>query len=213
MSLWLDRAAGRLVADGGHALDPSSRTWRETGAPASGVPVTVVEAARWLQRESGHPCRVPVAVVGPREATPAQRAAAEEIGSRLARLGVVVLCGGRAGVMEATCRGAAGAGGVSVGLLPDDDIRHANPYVTIPIATGIGIARNALVARAGLCMVAVGGGLGTLAEVAFALQFGKPVFGLAGAPAVEGVRLVADPEGAERAVAAVLLGEPPDQRA
>ncbi|HEX7127958.1 MAG TPA: TIGR00725 family protein [Thermodesulfobacteriota bacterium] len=209
MPLWLDRAAGRLATEDGRTFDPAARAWRAGGPAPAGVPVEPAEAARWLQRESGHPCRLPVAVVGPREATPDQRAAAEDLGVRLARLGVVVLCGGRQGVMEAVCRGAAAAGGVSVGLLPDDDTRHANPYVTIPIATGIGIARNALIARAGLCMVAVGGGYGTLAEIAFALQFGKPVFGLAGAPDVPGVRHLPDLPAAESAVAALLLGLPP----
>lgn len=209
MPLWLDRAAGRLATDDGRTFDPAARAWRAGGGAPAGVQVEPVEAARWLQRESGHPCRLPVAVVGPREATPDQRAAAEDLGARLARLGLVVLCGGREGVMEAVCRGAAAAGGVSVGLLPDDDTRHANPYVTIPIATGIGVARNALIARGGLCMVAVGGGYGTLAEIAFALQFGKPVFGLAGAPDVAGVRHLPDPPAAESAVAALLLGLAP----
>lgn len=209
MSLWLDRAGGRLTAEDGRAFDPSSRTWRASGALPSGVPVTVVEAARWLQRESGVPCRLPVAVVGSRQATAEEAAVAEALGGRLAGLGVVVLCGGREGVMAAVCRGVARAGGLSVGLLPDEDIRHANPDVTVPIATGIGVARNAIIARACACMVAIGGGYGTLSEIAFALQFGRPVFGLAGAPAVEGVSVLPGVEAAERAVAEVVLGLPP----
>ncbi len=208
MRLWLDRARGRLSAEGSLAFDLVTRAWRPSGEPPSGAPVDVGEAARWLQRESGHPCRLPVAVVGPREASPEQMAAAEALGTRLAGLGAVVLCGGREGVMTAVCRGVAAAGGISVGLLPDENTRHANPYVTVPIATGIGVARNAIIARACRCLVAVGGGYGTLSEVAFALQFDKPVFGLAGAPAVEGVVSLADAAAAEAAVAAVLLGLP-----
>jgi uncharacterized protein (TIGR00725 family) len=101
-------------------------------------------------------------------------------------LGLVVLCGGRSGVMEAACRGVARAGGLSIGLLPGEEWDSANPYVTVPIATGIGVARNALIARAALCLIAVGGGNGTLSEIAFGLQFGRPVFALAGAPTVSG---------------------------
>jgi uncharacterized protein (TIGR00725 family) len=207
MRLTLDRAAGRLAA-GGLTLDPMTRTWVPVGAPPGGVEVGLAEAARWLQRESGRPCRLPVAVVGPREASPDQAAAAEAAGRLLAGLGVVVLCGGREGVMEAACRGVAAAGGISVGLLPEEDARQANPYVTIAIPTGIGEARNALIARAALCLAAVGSSYGTISEVALALRFGKPVFGLAGAPALEGVRPLGDAAHLEAAVARVVLGLP-----
>ena len=92
------------------------------------------------------------------------------LGRGLAGLGVVVLCGGLVGVMTAVSRGAAEAGGTVVGVLPNGDWRTANPWVTIPIATGIGVARNAVIARAALALVAVGGGYGTLSEIAFGLQ-------------------------------------------
>ncbi len=78
-------------------------------------------------------------------------------------------------------------GGLTVGLLPDEEPEMANPYVDIPLATGIGVARNALLTRAALCLAAVGGGYGTISEIAFGLQFGKPVFALADPPAVNGV--------------------------
>ena len=119
-------------------------------------------------------------------------ATAEAVGAGLAVLGLTVLCGGREGVMEAVCRAAAQAGGLTVGLLPDDDWRAANSHVRVPLATGIGVARNAVIARAALALVAIGGGTGTLSEVAFGLQFGRPVFGLAGAPRVEGVVMLDD---------------------
>jgi uncharacterized protein (TIGR00725 family) len=210
MRLTLDRAAGRLAA-GGLALNLDTRTWAPAGGSSGGGEIGLAEAARWLQRDSGRPCRLPVAVVGPRVATAGQVAVAEAVGRALAGLGVIVLCGGREGVMEAACRGAAAGGGTSVGLLPEEDARHANPYVTIPIATGIGEARNALIARAALCLAAVGSSYGTISEVALALRFGKPVFGLAGAPALEGVVTLRDAADLEAAVARVLLGLPPGE--
>lgn len=145
-----------------------------------------IDALRERQSADLSRSRVPVAVVGTRSPTAIQSQAAEEIGRLLAEHGVTVLCGGRAGVMEDVCRGVAAAGGVSIGLLPDTEPHAANPYVTIPIATGIGVARNALIARAACCLVAVGGGNGTLSEIAFALQFERPVFLLSGAPPVVG---------------------------
>ena len=102
-------------------------------------------------------------------------------------MGLVVTCGGRAGIMEAVCRGVSTEYGIAIGILPDADPGLANPYVSVALATGIGEARNALVARAGFCLVAVGNSYGTLSEVALGLQFGKPVFGLMGAAQVEGV--------------------------
>lgn len=130
----------------------------------------------------------PVAVIGPREPTEAQAAFAEILGEALARQGLVVLCGGKTGVMEAACRGVARAGGISVGLLPDEHWSGGNPHVTIPLATGIGPARNALIARAACALVAVGGGVGTLSEIALGLQFGRAVFVGHGAPFVAGVQ-------------------------
>lgn len=151
------------------------------------------------------PLRTPVAVIGTRTPTASQAVAAETLGRLLAEHGVTVLCGGRSGVMEEVCRGVARAGGLSIGLLPDDEPEAANPYVTVPLATGIGVARNALIARAACCLVAIGGGYGTLSEIAFALQFKRPVFLLDGAPAVDGALECADAEAALDAVARVIL--------
>lgn len=170
----------------GRRFDPAARAWNQDDVPADLTPVGPAEAIGWLQRESGTPCRPPIGVIGPREPSPSQYALAERIGAELAGLGLTVLCGGRAGVMEAVCKGVAGAGGVSIGLLPGDEWDSANPYVSVPIATGIGVARNAIIARAALCLIAIGGGNGTLSEIAYGLQFRKPVFALAGAPKVAG---------------------------
>ena len=90
--------------------------------------------------------------------------------------------------MEAVARGVRQAGGLAIGFLPEEDWRAANSEIALPLATGIGRARNVLIAHASCALVAVGGQYGTISEVAFGLQFEKPVFGLCGAPDIEGVR-------------------------
>jgi hypothetical protein len=196
-----------LVDGDGHRFDSASQSWQAGGA-AGGEAIGLHDAVRWLQRESGTPCRVPIGVIGGRQAEPHQLRLAEELGAALADLGLPVLCGGREGVMAACCKGVAAKGGVSIGLLPEDTIAHANPHLTYAIATGIGIARNAIIARAALCLVAVGGGLGTTSEIALGLQFGKRVFGLAGAPHIEGLRPAASAAEAADLVACTVLALP-----
>jgi uncharacterized protein (TIGR00725 family) len=156
-----------------------------------------------------------IAVVGTSDPSPELYATAEEVGRRLAKAGATVVCGGLGGVMEAVCRGASQAGGRTVGILPGPDRGAANAFVDLAIATGLGEARNALVARAGDAMIAVGGGYGTLAEVALALRAGTAVVGLdtweltlAGRP-VEAVMPAASPEEAVRLVLAAVHGEAP----
>lgn len=183
----LDRTLGALFDAGGRRFDARQRIWLETDSSVSGEWVDSIVAANWLQRQSGVPVRIPVGVIGPREASTAQLLAAENAGRGLASMGFTVICGGRQGVMEAACRGVAEAGGVSIGLLPDADPSFANPHVGIVIATGIGEARNALIARAAFCLVVIGDSFGTLSEVALGRQFGKRVIGLEGAARVEGV--------------------------
>lgn len=119
-----------------------------------------------------------VAVVGARDATPPQAAAAEAIGRELALAGAILLTGGHGGVMAAACRGAASARGVAVGILPGEDRGAANEWVTIAIPTGLGDLRNGLIVRAADVVVAVGGAYGTLSEVALALAGGVPVVGV-----------------------------------
>lgn len=208
MRLILDRAHGRLGDDRGGNFDAATRQWQPHGASAEGEPVSPIEALRWLQHASGRPLRTPVAVIGTRTPTHEQAQAAEQTGLLLARHGLTVLCGGRAGVMEAVCRGVAEGGGLSIGLLPDTEPEAANPYVTVPLATGIGVARNALIARAAHSLIAIGGGYGTLSEIAFALQFGRPVFLLEGAPAVDGAIRCASPGEALEQVARAALRLP-----
>ncbi len=204
--LSLDRDR-RLLFRTGTVFDLTARRWTATKQPA-GEPVGLRDAVRWLQTDSGSPCRVPVAVIGSRDASVAERRTAFAVGAGLAALGIVLLCGGKGGVMEAACEGAASAGGMSIGLLPDDEWQAANRFVTIPIATGIGVARNAIIARAGLALVALGGGYGTLSEIALALQFGRPVLTLLDAPAVSGVRPMDSVEAALDAVCHIVLALP-----
>lgn len=209
MKLFLDSENKQLFTAAGSVFSPQARSWKnsEKGLP-EGEEVTLIEAVNWLQVDSGYPCRVPVAVIGGREAEPEQLAIAEDIGSRLARMNLSLLCGGRQGIMEAACRGAAKFGGISVGILPDADPSFANPHVTVPISTGIGIARNSIVARAGLCLIAIGGGYGTISEVAFGLQFEKNVFVMADGPEIKGVHLCADVTQTMDGVTRTILGLP-----
>lgn len=201
--LLLDRMNRRLCDATRGEFDPRTRAWRE--GTVRGERVSLRDAVRWLQRESGTPCRAPVGVIGPRDARPEHLIFAERLGRGLGEMGLTVVCGGLTGVMGAASKGAAESGGAVVGLLPQGDWREANPYVTIPIATGIGEARNAIIARASLCVVAVGGGYGTVSEMALALQFGVPVFGQFEAAPLPGARAVSDVDEALDQVAGVVL--------
>jgi uncharacterized protein (TIGR00725 family) len=122
------------------------------------------------------------------------------VGRLVAERGAVLVCGGRGGAMEAACRGAKQAGGLTVGILPGSDRSDANPYVDVALPTGLGEARNALVVRAADAVIAIGGGYGTLSEIALALKAGKPVIGL-DTWEIDGV---APADGPEAAVAAAL---------
>jgi uncharacterized protein (TIGR00725 family) len=103
---------------------------------------------------------------------------AEVLGRLLAEAGAVVVCGGGPGVMDAVCRGARSAGGTTVGLLPGLDRSEGNPHLSISLPTGLGQGRNLLLVRSSDAMVAVGGGFGTLSELALALRTDTPVIGL-----------------------------------
>jgi uncharacterized protein (TIGR00725 family) len=209
--LLLDEATARLFnRERTESFDPVNRCWTPA-VLAGGTELSAVAAATWLQRRSGHPLRQPIGVIGPRQATDEQMAAAEAVCSALGTIGFSVVCGGRQGIMEAVCRGVAVAGGISIGLLPDTDANYANSYVTIPIATGIGEARNALIARAAFCLVAIGDSYGTLSEIALGLHFGRPVIGLCGAAKLQGVHHLGSAEEVVNAVASLALGLPLSQ--
>lgn len=103
---------------------------------------------------------------------------AEEVGKEIAKRGAAVLCGGLGGVMEAVCKGARSEGGLTIGIIPSDFRDDANKYVQIPIVTGMGIGRNVMLVKSADALIAVGGGFGTLSEIAHALNMGKTVIGL-----------------------------------
>ena len=137
-----------------------------------------------------------VAVVGAGRATAAQEVAAQEVGRLLAARGVQVVTGGLGGVMQAASRGAAEAGGVTVGLLPGDRRSDGNAWLTVTVPTGMGEMRNGLVVRAADAVVAVGGELGTLSEVALALKAGKRVIAVGFGFGLPGVEVAQDAAGA-----------------
>jgi hypothetical protein len=134
-----------------------------------------------------------VAVLGASEATEAEASMARAVGAGLARERAVVITGGRGGVMAAASRGAAEAGGTALGILPGSSRDEANEWVTVAIPTGLGELRNGLIVRAADAVIAVGGGYGTLAEIALALKRGIPVIGL-DTWQIDGVQHVASPE-------------------
>jgi uncharacterized protein (TIGR00725 family) len=139
---------------------------------------------------------------------------AEEVGRRLAEAEAVVVCGGLTGVMEAVARGASAAGGTVIGIVPSSSPEQANRYCSHVVATGVGHARNLAVVSSGDAVIAVGGEWGTLSEIAFARELGRPVVAIqswelrgtgamSGAPGVE----VAT-EAATAVERALLLAEP-----
>jgi predicted Rossmann-fold nucleotide-binding protein len=140
-----------------------------------------------------------IAVIGGGECTEPEARLAEQVGREIARKKAVLVCGGLGGVMEAACRGASSEGGMTIGILPGDSrlaanpyVRipvvtgmgyarsrlAANPYVRIPVVTGMGYARNVIVVKSAQAVIAVGGSYGTLSEIAHARQNGIPVIGL-----------------------------------
>lgn len=127
-----------------------------------------------------------ISVFGGREADSLALENAELLGKAIAGNHWVLLCGGRGGIMEAVSKGCNEGGGTVVGILPGIDDSDANPYVTIPIATGIGLARNEILASACDAAVAISGKYGTLSEIGHALQYNKSVISL-GSWEIDGV--------------------------
>jgi len=119
-----------------------------------------------------------IAVIGGGKCTAQEAVLAEAVGRELAKRGAALVCGGLTGVMEAACRGAAIEAGLTIGILPSENPYDSNPFVQIPIATGIGHARNLAVVSSAHAVIAIDGDYGTLSEIAFALKSGIPVVGL-----------------------------------
>ena len=151
------------------------------------------------------PARRPrIAVVGAGSCDEALSESARRVGRGLAEAGAIVICGGLGGVMEAAARGAGEAGGMSLGILPGTRPDDGNRYLTLAVATGLGEARNALVVLNADAVIAVGGGYGTLSEIALARKRGIPVVGLGTWRLETAEPLVIEAEGPEEAVAAAL---------
>ena len=119
-----------------------------------------------------------VAVIGGSTCTPQEAEWADAVGRLVAENGGVLLCGGLGGVMAAAAHGAKCAGGLTVGILPGSDPHDANPDIDVALATGMGEMRNALIVRAASAVIAIGGGWGTLSEIALARRTNTPVVGL-----------------------------------
>ncbi len=119
-----------------------------------------------------------IGVIGGAKCTPEVAKMAEDVGRGIAQKGGILLCGGLGGVMEAACRGAKSAGGLTVGILPGSSAQGANPWVDLPIVTNLGEARNIIIVRSSQVLIALQGEYGTLSEISFALKLGRPVVGL-----------------------------------
>jgi uncharacterized protein (TIGR00725 family) len=154
-----------------------------------------------------------LAVIGSGNASPEEVELAEAVGREIAEHTAVLVCGGLGGVMEAACRGARQEGGLTVGILPGTCAQDANPWVVIPIATGVGEACNVIVVTAADAVIAIGGGFGTLSEIGHALKLKRPVVGLhtwdlcKEMSACEEVAMATSPREAV-ALAVALAGEP-----
>ena len=138
-----------------------------------------------------------IGIIGAGLAKPKLEEIAESIGRMVAEKGAVLYCGGLGGVMEAASRGAMEKGGITVGILPGKKASDANPYVSVPIVTGMSHARNVILVSSCQALIAVGGSHGTLSEIAIALKMWKPVVGLQTWNGIKGVHYV---ETAEEAV-------------
>ena len=121
---------------------------------------------------------IQIGVIGAGQCSSEIEKLAEEVGKEIARNKAVLVCGGLGGVMEASARGAKQEGGNTIGILPGVSFEDANPFIDIPIVTGLSHARNVLVVRSSHALIAIEGCYGTLSEIAIALKIGKPVIGL-----------------------------------
>ena len=132
-----------------------------------------------------------IAVIGAADTTPEEYQVAFTVGSLIAKNHETLICGGLRGVMEAACKGAKEHGGLTIGIVPDTG--NGNEYLDIVIRTGLGHARNVIIAQSADVVIAIGGSYGTLSEIAIALKTEHPVFGVKSWD-IEGVIKCATPE-------------------
>jgi uncharacterized protein (TIGR00725 family) len=199
---------GVIRDERGWTFDPSSHGWRlseNTGQASPGIAISSEDAVRTLIA-SQSARKLPVGIIGPNDASAAELLLAEQAGAAVAGLGLPVICGGRGGAMEAASRGVAHAGGLVIGILPSHDWMSANAHITVPIASGIGEARNAIIASACFALIAVGGGHGTLSEMALGLKMGRLVIAMGSASQIPEAIACDSVDAAMAAVAVRYLG-------
>ncbi|WP_155876324.1 TIGR00725 family protein [Desulfuromonas sp. AOP6] len=139
-----------------------------------------------------------VGVIGAGTVSTAGYESARRVGQLLAEAGLLLVCGGGGGVMEAACRGCQEKGGIALGILPGASRHEANPYVSIPVVTDMGHARNVIIAHTARVLIAVEGEYGTLSEIAVGLKLGRPVIVLGRWQHIDGVMRASTPEEAVR---------------
>ncbi|HEX13654.1 MAG: TIGR00725 family protein [Desulfurella sp.] len=135
-----------------------------------------------------------IGVIGSQKASEKAKSIAYEVGKLIALNNFVLVCGGLDGVMEAASKGAFDHGGLTVGILPDKDKKNANPYIKIPIASGMGYARNFCIVQSADCLIAIEGSYGTLNEISAALNLQKTVIGLECSWNIEGMKFANSPQ-------------------
>lgn len=134
-----------------------------------------------------------IAVIGGTHCDEESYKDALQVGREIAKRGGILICGGKSGVMEAACKGAFDEGGLTIGILQERDASMANPWVKIPIPTGLGTARNVIIVSSCSAAIAIDGKYGTLSEIAYCLQHGVPICGL-NTWEIKGVIPVSSPE-------------------
>ena len=186
----LFNAQNQNLYHAGRVWNKRAHIWEAAeGQAAEGEKVSANQAICWLQGSSPF-TGLPIGIIGPKKANDREIELAFALGARIAKMKIPLLTGGKTGVMEAACKGAKSQFGLTIGILPDEEWGAANPYVDIPLASGIGPARNAIIARACPVLIAIGGEYGTQTEMAFGLHFNRKVIALADAPLVKGVSYV-----------------------
>ena len=156
----------------------------------------------WVtERNTGMERKPVIAVVGAGKCSKKLRDMAAEVGKYVAENNGVIVCGGMGGIMEGAARGAKEAGGETIGILPTDNKEDANEFIDFVIPSGFGEARNLLVVRAADAVIAFPGKFGTLSEMAFALQAGKPLISVNAWKLGDDIKVVETPlEAAEMAM-------------
>lgn len=196
--------AGMILDGAGRPFDTERHAWGTESGLRAVSPISPRDAVRLALSQGAR--RLPVGLIGPNDASVEELALAEAAGAAIAGLGLPMICGGRGGCMEAASRGCALAGGLVIGVLPSGDWTTANAHVAIPIASGLGEARNAIIASACLALIAVGGGHGTLSEMALGLKMGRLVAAMPPAVRVPGALDCGTIEEAIEAIALRYLG-------